>query len=486
MNQKHLKGWIKHWDFILIDLFCLQISFIFAYWVVHGISNPYESAAFRYQLLLLFVCQLIVIFFTGNYRGILRRKKYDEGLAVCRHMGGILLLALVYMFLTHDSQTASRLQIGFTTTFFVVIDFFLRHLNKQWIIHSSAGEKGKKSVVLITSSKLLDEAREKLYKTDSYRDYNITRVVLMDPVLPEDLEQYDVPVTLMNDDTLYAIGHDWVDEAFILQPDDMVFPTELMDDLMTMGITVNYTLSVMSNDKWPNTDIRKMGEYKVITNSMRFASPGELAMKRVMDILGGIVGCIATGIIFLFVAPLIYKEDPGPIFFSQNRVGQNGKIFKLHKFRSMYMDAEARKAELMSQNRIKDGLMFKMDDDPRIIGSQKKDKNGQPKGIGNFIRNTSLDEFPQFFDVLAGNMSLVGWRPCTLEEWKKYDVEHRIRASMKPGITGMWQVSGRSKITDFDEVVRLDREYIEKWSLLLDIKILLKTVVVVLTRRGAE
>ena len=150
------------------------------------------------------------------------------------------------------------------------------------------------------------------------------------------------------------------------------------------------------------------------------------------------------------------------------------------------MDAEERKAELMSRNKIKDGLMFKMDDDPRIIGSEKKNRNGKPIGIGNILRETSLDEFPQFFDILTGKMSLVGWRPCTLEEWEKYDMKHRIRASMKPGLTGMWQVSGRSEITDFDEVVRMDREYIENWSLLLDVKLILKTVWVVVAREGAK
>ena len=151
----------------------------------------------------------------------------------------------------------------------------------------------------------------------------------------------------------------------------------------------------------------------------------------------------------------------------------------------MYMDAEKRKAELMAKNKIQDGFMFKMDDDPRIIGSEKKDKNGKPKGIGNFIRNTSLDEFPQFYNVLKGDMSLVGTRPPTMDEWEKYDPRHRIRMSAKPGITGMWQVSGRSKITDFDQVVALDRYYIEHWSLALDIKILLKTVWAVLRHDGA-
>ena len=129
----------------------------------------------------------------------------------------------------------------------------------------------------------------------------------------------------------------------------------------------------------------------------------------------------------------------------------------------------------MAQNNIKDGMMFKMDNDPRII-----------KGIGNFIRDYSLDEFPQFWNVLKGDMSLVGTRPPTEDEWEKYDLHHRARLAIKPGITGMWQISGRSDITDFEEVVRLDTEYIKNWDLGLDIKILLKTVLVVIGKDGAK
>ena len=486
MNKRETKGWLKHWDFILLDIICLQICFVLSYWLVRGMGNPYQLKSFRYQAELLAASQLFVIAFFGNYTGILRRKKFDEFMACVKNMLEILFVAVLYMFLTHDSEIASRLQIGFTAVFYVFLDFLLHHMNKHRIMRANTDRRGKRSLVLFTSLRLVDTALKKLYKTHEYQDYRVSRIVLLDAEIPSDLPDYGIPISGLNDEIIQTISHEWVDEAFILQPDDMVFPTELMDDLMLMGITVDYTMSAIFNDKWPQTDIRKLGDYKVLTNSIKFASAGELAVKRAADILGGLVGCVLTGILFLFIAPAIYRADPGPIIFTQERIGQNGKKFKMHKFRSMYMDAEARKTELMSQNRIKDGMMFKMEDDPRIIGSEKKDKNGKPKGIGNFIRNTSLDEFPQFFDVLVGNLSLVGWRPCTIEEWEKYNLKHRIRASMKPGITGMWQVSGRSEITDFEEVVRLDREYIEKWNLLLDLRILLKTVVVVLAGRGAE
>ena len=136
------------------------------------------------------------------------------------------------------------------------------------------------------------------------------------------------------------------------------------------------------------------------------------------------------------------------------------------------MDAEERKKELMAQNQM-DGLMFKMKDDPRITK------------VGKFIRKTSIDEFPQFFNVLKGDMSLVGTRPPTLDEFMQYEEHHKRRLSLKPGITGMWQVSGRSNITDFEDVVKLDRQYIAEWNFALDIKILFKTVLVVFKRDGA-
>ena len=155
------------------------------------------------------------------------------------------------------------------------------------------------------------------------------------------------------------------------------------------------------------------------------------------------------------------------------------------KIRSMYLDADARKASLMAQNRVKDGMMFKLDFDPRIIGNEELPDGTRKTGIGEFIRKTSLDEFPQFFNVLKGDMSLVGTRPPTPDEWDKYEYHHRARLATKPGITGMWQVSGRSEITDFEEVVKLDTDYIQNWSIGLDIKILFKTVVNVITGKGA-
>lgn len=224
--------------------------------------------------------------------------------------------------------------------------------------------------------------------------------------------------------------------------------------------------------KLSKTQIGRIGDMPVLTFHTVSLDEWQLFLKRALDIFGALVGLFIMGIAFLFVAPIIYIESPGPIFFSQSRVGRNGRIFKCYKFRSMYMDAEERKKELMKHNEMK-GAMFKMKNDPRITK------------VGKFIRKTSIDELPQFWNVLKGDMSLVGTRPPTLDEVEKYENYHWRRLSIKPGITGMWQVKGRSSIEDFEDIVSLDTEYIDKWSIVLDLKLILQTVQVVFAKNGA-
>ena len=251
-----------------------------------------------------------------------------------------------------------------------------------------------------------------------------------------------------------------------------------------MGIAIHIPVKARTGDQLMQI-VENVGGYTVLTSSIRGASTLQLLLKRCMDILGGLVGCFFTLLICVVIAPIMKKQSPGPLFFKQERIGLNGKRFKMYKIRSMVMNADALKKDLMAQNRVSDGMMFKLDWDPRIIGNVELPDGTRKTGVGEFIRKTSLDEFPQFFNVLKGEMSLVGTRPPTVDEWEKYDLHHRARMATKPGITGMWQVSGRSDITDFEEVVRLDTEYIYNWSIGLDIKILLKTVKSVLKHDGA-
>ena len=235
-----------------------------------------------------------------------------------------------------------------------------------------------------------------------------------------------------------------------------------------MGLTVHFRLPVLDRIEKACCDetsavrisreLSRCAGGNVVTMGTVELKLRDQVLKRTMDIVGGIVGCIISIPIIALVAIPLKLESPGPLIF---------------KLRSMYVDAEARKKELMAQNEM-NGLMFKMEDDPRITR------------VGRFIRRTSIDELPQFFDVVRGSMSLVGTRPPTLDEYRQYESHHKRRLSMKPGITGLWQVSGRSDIDDFEEVVKLDVQYIDNWSIWMDIYLLFRTVGVVFDRKGAK
>jgi len=199
---------------------------------------------------------------------------------------------------------------------------------------------------------------------------------------------------------------------------------------------------------------------------------GAYLAKRLIDIVAAIILLILLTPLFLVIMALIYQSSPGPVFFKQTRVGRWGKLFTMWKFRSMYLDADARLKEIMAQNEMAGGVIFKMKNDPRIIP------------VGRFIRKASIDELPQLWNVLKGDMSLVGPRPALPSEVNQYSLQDRQRLEVIPGITCIWQVSGRSDIP-FPQQVQLDVQYIQSQSVWLDIKLLLLTIPAVLLSRGA-
>ncbi len=247
---------------------------------------------------------------------------------------------------------------------------------------------------------------------------------------------------------------------------------EVLKQCQSMGVTVTMLLDVKCEET-SKAHVAMIGHIPVLKFHTVSLNESQIFAKRILDVVGACAGMVIFGFAFLIVGPLIKLETPGPVIFKQDRVGKNGRVFKVWKFRSMGVDAESRKAALMTNNEMT-GHMFKMTNDPRITK------------IGDFIRKTSIDELPQFYNVLKGDMSLVGTRPPTVNEVKDYEQHHRRRISITPGITGNWQVSGRSDIEDFEEVVRLDSEYIEHWSVWSDIRILFKTVWVVIAGRGSK
>ena len=228
--------------------------------------------------------------------------------------------------------------------------------------------------------------------------------------------------------------------------------------MATLSMTgLDGVLEIKSSSKW------------TIKESPQSHPSVHSVVKRAIDILGAIVGLTITGIIFVPIALAIKINSPGPIFFNQTRCGWMGKKFQMWKFRSMHANAEAMKKQIENQA---SGAFFKNDNDPRITK------------VGNFLRRTSLDEFPQFWNVLKGDMSLVGTRPPTSEEVETYQIPEWQRLDVKPGMTGEWQVNGRSQVRNFEDVIKLDLKYQHNWSLLYDLKLILKTILTIFNKNS--
>lgn len=393
----------------------------------------------------------------------------------------LIELVFVAYLIVMGSEQYWRLVIFLRGFYYLVLCYVVKIAWKAFVKKRRTLEHD--SLLVITFYDCVQHVAQ-MIRNGVYENYKVMGIIILDRDLAGE-EIGGVKVLANQKTMLDYICRNWVDEVLFDVPNDAQLPEGLVSDLSEMGVVVHLKIDEQSTDDGCKRFVERFGNYAVLSMSINYASDMQLLMKRIMDIVGGLVGCLATAVLFLFLAPAIYIQSPGPIFFTQIRVGKNGKKFKMYKFRSMNVNAEQEKKELETQNRVKDGMMFKLEYDPRIIGCKKRPDGTVKKGLGNIIRDCSLDEFPQFFNVLKGDMSLVGTRPPTVDEWEKYELHHRSRLAAKPGITGMWQISGRSDITDFEEVVKLDLKYIREWDLGLDIKILFKTIAVVFKKRGS-
>lgn len=487
MYRKGPQGWLKHLDFTVLNLIALHASYCMAHFIRLGTDNPYGNNLYRSIAILLTVFQILITIICHTYKNVLKRGYLKEFAAAFEQSLLVVLLAVFVLFMMKMGAAYSRKVMALFGMIYLVMGYLVTILWKAYIRRHRVE---KKSLVIFTVQDYRNTLLAEI-ETEYYNLYRIAEVVILDGT-PEMIENYNtefadkgITFRAYSDEVIDDIVHGWVDEVYVNIPSEVHMPEMMLSQLADMGITVHVRVRIPSELKDYQYMFDKQLGHHVLTVSTTYITTLQAFVKRAMDILGGLVGCVITGLLTIILAPMIYFASPGPIFFSQYRIGKNGKKFKIYKFRSMYMDAEERKAELMEQNQVKDGMMFKMEYDPRIIGCKKLPDGTVKKGIGNRIRDLSLDEFPQFFNVLKGDMSLIGTRPPTEDEWEKYSAHHRGRMAIKPGITGLWQVSGRSKITDFDEVVRLDRKYIDEWSLANDIKILFKTVAVVLKGEGS-
>lgn len=482
MYKKSSPNWVKHLDFLLIDLLCLHLAFWSAIIVSKCFGLDFSDKIFIHLSVFITLVDILVHVFSETLKHVLRRGFYKEFAITLKHVCLVELVVVFYAYATLDNNNYSKITLFLMGGFYLVLSYVTRVLWKK-IARKGFFKTNKRSLLIITTEKNVSSIVKSIEKYN-FNSFRIAGIAVIDKDLVGKKIRGVKVVANIGNVTSY-VCRQWVDEVFIDLPQDYKNFDNLFDKFIEMGVVVHTNIGSQHRKSGINQIVEKFGQYNVLTTSINFATPGQLFLKRTMDIIGGLFGCIATLFLCLILGPIIYIKSPGPIFFKQERIGKNGKKFKMYKFRSMYMDAEQRKQELMEENIMSDGMMFKAEWDPRIIGSKILPDGTKKKGIGNFIRDWSLDEFPQFINVLKGEMSLVGTRPPTVDEWEKYELHHRARLATKPGVTGMWQVSGRSNITDFEEVVKLDTDYINRWTIGLDIKILFKTIAVVFKKEGS-
>ncbi len=456
----------------LLDSLSVIVSFFIAIWIRYGISfHGVYGIIYGIIFILLLLSNLCILNLFDSYRGFFRRGFFEEFISVVQTNLLVMLFLSVVLFYFKIGASYSR--VFFMSFFFfnIFIDYLFRQYFKILLLAYYKKSGASNKVLLLTTAERAEAIIRTIRKEREW-EFQITGIALLDRKV-EGMRIAGIPIIAGPDNIFDVVTKAVIDEVFINVPYDTDLNlNELILTFENMGITVNLSIESFNLNVKEKT-IKSFGGYPVLTFSTRVFEATALILKRAMDILGAIVGLILTAIISIFIVPAILIDSPGPVLFSQVRIGKNGRRFKIYKFRSMYQDAEARKKELMKQNEMQ-GLMFKMSNDPRITK------------MGRFIRKTSIDELPQFWNVLKGDMSLVGTRPPTEDEFLQYEGYHKRRLTLRPGITGLWQVSGRSGIENFDEVVKLDLEYIDGWSLVQDVRLLVKTVFVVLFRVGAK
>lgn len=467
---------IQNTSILLTEIISIFIAYTLSLYLRHRILFFYNKTDLTpeyYVAVFLFIVLadiLLYIIMDWNSK-IFKRGYFIEFVSVVKYNLALLVSVTFILFVTQNAQAFSRLVFVYFFVSNTILTYIGHLLTKKYLDTIYRKSSSSSKCLIITTSDLIEGVLKQL-KTGEIWAHELSSIILMDGDYIG--KEYDGIPVVANSENIFEVASSLLmDEVFINLPEYSNRQLErLINRFEYAGVPVHVNVDFFDIITAYKT-IEDFAGFTVLSYATNIHDYRRMIIKRCIDILGALVGLIITALFTPFVALAIFIESPGPIFFKQVRIGKNGREFNIYKFRSMYPDAEARKAALMENNEM-DGLMFKMTDDPRITK------------VGKFIRKTSIDELPQFWNILIGDMSLVGTRPPTKDEFEQYNLYYRRRLSIKPGLTGMWQVSGRSDINDFEEVVQLDLRYIDDWSLTLDIKILFQTVFVVLFRRGSK
>jgi exopolysaccharide biosynthesis polyprenyl glycosylphosphotransferase len=459
--------------FARLTVFCDLVAVVLAFFLAYHICGSREGLnPIRYYLWIFLVILPAWYFLMNYYRfyASIRTRPISHvllSLVNVHVIGGVIITSAIYLV---DPGFSRRL-VGLFLLFSLILLGIGKSTQKGALGFIRRRGYNFRNILVVGTDR---KARSFINLLDAHADWGLQILGVLrlaDEAESEDIDGHKVLGTL--DQLVETCRNSTVDEVVFCVPSKLLDNGESYPCILEkMGITVRMVLDVFDLSLARRELSLFHGMIPILTFYPKSFDAGQMFLKRCLDIAGSVAGLLITGITFPFLAVAIKIDSRGPIFFGQYRIGENGRVFRCWKFRSMYADAESRKRELLHRNEM-NGAVFKIKDDPRITR------------VGRFLRKMSLDELPQFWNILRGEMSLVGTRPPTPDEVETYENWHRKRICIKPGLTGLWQVSGRNRITDFDEIARLDIKYIENWSLWLDIKILLKTFHVILIGQGS-
>lgn len=466
MKRKHNYSLLKHLDFLILDFICIEVSFFIACQIR---KNTFLDLIERYMFMAaaVGVTFLVIVMFWNIYSGILRRGIGAEIKSVFALTAGVFVALTIYCFVTKKSEDYSR-AVLITFLFIAIPLILLERLVRKEIVRKQKRKSSGENLLFIREE-IADE------KIDIFTDKAGSGVIVTGILTYDKSDRKDikgVPVVGCKDDLREYVDNHEVNCVFVHLREDEI--NEYVDYLVVKKILVYRVLRNLEKSSY-RYGVEEMNGYKTLSIRERELSLGHAIAKRLGDIIFSILGIILTLPITIVTAIAIKLEDGGPVLYTSYRVGQFGKQFKMYKFRSMKVNADKLEDTLTSEELEEYRTEYKIRNDQRVTR------------VGRFIRKYSIDELPQLFNILKGELSFIGPRPVLDEETRLYGDKRELLLSVRPGLTGYWQAYGRNNVTyESGERQAMELYYIENFSWWFNVKIFFRTIKAVLTAEGAE
>ena len=477
MHIKSKNSWFKHYDFILLDIVTIVISFIIANLIYLGRLNYYRSTIYTSVLLCIVIPIILIDLLYNPFSGILRRNTTTEIVKALQYVIYDFVVAILLMYVLKLGALFSRVVFVSTYIIYFVLIIIVRVFWKKMLIEGKIRvlPDSNSSLLIIVSRKDVERILENI-NTEEYQQYDIKGLCIVDEDLSgKKIDNY--PVLCNKKDIYDCVVDNNIGEVFICTKPNVI-SNKTIEKLMESGVGIHFNIGSILGIESDDQHIDKVGIYKTLGIGLYTFTPKQLfylSIKRIMDIIFSIVTMpFVLLIILMFKIAYVISGDSYPILYKQKRVGLHGKLFDLYKLRTMVPDAEEQLEILLKDKKLKKewDKYHKLENDPRITK------------VGKILRRTSLDELPQFINVLKGDMSIIGPRPLVEGELQFHN-GLRLYEKVKPGITGWWACNGRSNIS-YDERLDLEYYYVKNCSFSLDILIFLRSIYIVLKRTGAE